>query len=411
MRAAPARWPFVMAVILSAVAIATLLWLRNRIVREEEAFLSYAQRLYELSGSLLRPENDSVRFAEIESVARSIEERELVRRLVVVKISRHTGREHTVYPYWLGAKESGWAESAPWRVLDIASGSAVTGRLYIDVDSSNRRAIDLTAGAFSLLLVACLGILVTRQRGKDAELGRVRSELEDRKAEVIRLERLALAGQLSANILHDLKKPVLNIRHEAQDAASHPDAVPRGDLLRLVGEQTELFLSMLRDLGIEQFVRAEGEEAEFCDLAEIVDRAFALVKYESGNAVMENRIAADGSMPLVLAPPHRLVLVFSNLAINACQAMNGEGRITVSASALEGKIAIDFSDDGPGVPEDFRDRAFQPFATTRGESGGTGLGLYICASIVSELGGSIRLARTEKPGGAAFRIELPAAPP
>ena len=142
----------VMAVILSVIAIATLLWLRQRIVSEEEQFLNYSRRLYELSGSLLRPENDTVRFAEIESVARSIEERKLVRRLIVTKVSRRTGREHTVYPYSLGATTGDWKDGASWRILDVRSGTAVSGRLYIDVDSSNRIAIDATASIFSLLL-------------------------------------------------------------------------------------------------------------------------------------------------------------------------------------------------------------------------------------------------------------------
>ncbi len=410
MRGGPARWPLVMAVILSVIAIATLLWLRQRIVSEEEQFLNYARRLYELSGSLQRPENDTVRFTEIESVARSLEERELVRQLVVTKVSRRTGDEHTVYPYFLGAKTDDWKNQVSWRVLDVHGGTTVSGRLYIDVDSSNRTAIDTAAGTFSLLLIVCLGILVTRQRGKDAELGRVRSELEERNVEVIRLERLALAGQLSANILHDLKKPVLNIRHEAEDAAAHPDEIPQDELLRLIDEQTELFLAMLRDLGIEQFVRAEDEEEEYCDVAEIVNRSFGLVRYESRNVELKNTVPADGTIPLIMARPHRLILVFSNLIINACQAMDGEGEIRVSAIAHGDRVVITVRDSGPGVPWEMRERLFEPFSTTRADRGGTGLGLYICASVVGELGGSINIQRETELKGAAFRIELPAAP-
>jgi len=397
----------VLAVALSIAAIATLLWLRGRVAREERAFLDYAVRLFELSGALPRPEDDAVRFARIDSLARSIEERDLVREFVVTKLSRRTGREHSVHPFAKDALAPGWRDGWQGEVLDVRGGGELLGRLYIRVDASNRGAIDRTIAAFAVMLVACLGILVTRARGKEAELGRTISELERRRAEVIRLERLALAGQLSANILHDLKKPVLNIKHEIADVTDAE--TPSRELLDGIARQTELFLAMLRELGIEQFVRAESEGEEFCDLADIVDRSAALVRYERGDVEIANAIPRDGTLPLVLAKPHRLVQLFSNLILNACQAMDGKGRIDISARAENGRAVVDVRDDGPGIPAAMKDRLFQPFASTKTDRDGSGLGLYICAEIVGELGGDIRLVPAE--GGAHFRIALPVREP
>lgn len=399
----PARWPFVLALALSLAAIGTLAWLRGRVVREERAFLAYAVRLFELSGVLPRPEDDAVRFARVESIARSIEERDLVQELVVTKFSRRTGREHALHPVAKDIAQPGWREAWEGQILDVKGGGEPLGRLYIRVDTANRSAIDRAIAAFTVLLVACLGILVTRARGTEAELGRTISELEQRRAEVIRLERLALAGQLSANILHDLKKPVLNIKHEIADAGQEPSR----ELLDGIARQTELFLSMLRELGIEQFVRAEGEQEEFCDLADVADKAAALVRYERGGVAIANSIPRDGTVPLVMAMPHRLVQLFSNLVLNACQAMNGKGSIEFRAFCADGQVCVEVADDGPGIPESVHARLFEPFVTTKADRDGSGLGLFICAKIVAEMGGSIELA--DAPRGARFLVRLPAA--
>jgi signal transduction histidine kinase len=101
--------------------------------------------------------------------------------------------------------------------------------------------------------------------------------------------------------------------------------------------------------------------------------------------------------------------VLINLVRNAVQALRdakkGRGQVQVSAEADEAGIAISVEDDGPGVPEEMRDRIFDPYFTTK--SDGTGLGLAIVKKIVVEHGGSIDVSSSPL-GGARFVIHLPA---
>lgn len=407
-RRGPARWPLVLAIVLSAVALLMLFWLRSRLAGEERNQLANAVRVFE--ELILRPENEAIDFSLIETTVRNFRDSsDFIAEMLVSKRTLARG-EILVHPFHHELLDPDWREAAAaWERLAIGDPANPDGWLYVRVDPANRRAVDLAIGLFALFLVVCLGVLVFRTRGKEMELSRTVSELEERRAEVIRLERLALAGQLSANILHDIKKPILNIKHEVHDNLDRQSVDPElRESLEGIRRQTELFLGILRELGIEQFVRAGGEEGEYCDVADSIDRSLALVKYERGDVEVELEMPRDGSMPLVFAPPHRLVQLFSNLILNAYQAMEGRGLLAIKASAGSGRIVLRFADSGPGVPEEMRARIFDPFVTSKGEREGSGLGLYICAQIARDLGGRIELERTG-PTGTTFLVVLPAA--
>ncbi|MBX3728478.1 MAG: HAMP domain-containing histidine kinase [Candidatus Sumerlaeia bacterium] len=408
-RRAPARWPLFLALVLSLVALATLFWLRGRLVREERAALSSLVRVFERGNLLGRPENAAIRFSVIESTAESYQESDLIARLFVAK-RLLDGREVLVHPFWYALDNDAWQqEVAGWERLPVGSADNPAGALYVKLARGNREAVDRTILLFVLFLVLCLGLLVFRQRGKELELNRTVSELERRRAEVIRLERLALAGQLSANIFHDIKKPILNIKHEADDLLA-PGTLdpPVRDAVAAMKEQTDLFLRILRELGFEQFVRAEGDSDEYCDVADSLERAVALVRYEQGDVIVERDLPATPP-PLVLAPPYRLVQLFSNLVLNAYQAMGGKGLLRLRLLVGEKTIEVHVEDNGPGIAPGIRDTIFEPFASTRADAGGSGLGLYICAQILSDLGGSIRVEDAD-PRGTRFVITLPVQP-
>jgi signal transduction histidine kinase len=97
-----------------------------------------------------------------------------------------------------------------------------------------------------------------------------------------------------------------------------------------------------------------------------------------------------------------------NVILNAAQAMNGKGRLTITSRSLsDGKrVCIVIADTGPGIPEDHLSQIFEPFFTTKEEGKGTGLGLSLAYRIVENHGGHISAEST--PGkGTSFRIELP----
>jgi signal transduction histidine kinase len=108
----------------------------------------------------------------------------------------------------------------------------------------------------------------------------------------------------------------------------------------------------------------------------------------------------------VLGDEEQLGQVFANLTLNAIQAMEKGGRLTVSVERAASEILISFADTGPGVPEEHLGRVFEPFFTTKEVGQGTGLGLAVSYGIVTAHGGRT-VAENRPEGGAVFTVALP----
>ncbi len=394
-------WPMALAGFMLVAALATLLLLRNRIVQGQTTMINDTVRQFEATEVLGRRESNSLVFSSLETLA-SASENGIIRRIYATKILGD-GREVTVLPFESDLVEPNWRDLADWRRFAI--GPEPVGYIYIDMENSIVRAINVAIGLLATILAGGLGILIQRTRGKEAQVGILQGELEERKAQVIRLERLALAGQLSANVFHDIKKPVLNIKHEITDALEAEEE-PSLDIYREIRDQTELFLQMLRDLGMEGFVNAGSEEKEWCDLEEIVDRSLRLVKYEQG-AIETSFDFTGGDQFLIEGEQYRLIQLFSNLFLNAFQAMGDTGTLKVTGNREGKTIRVLVEDSGPGIPPEKREQVFNPFVTGRADKGGSGLGLYISKTIIKDLGGRVDIDKSEDLGGARFLIEFP----
>jgi signal transduction histidine kinase len=123
---------------------------------------------------------------------------------------------------------------------------------------------------------------------------------------------------------------------------------------------------------------------------------------------VEKSFANPGTFPAVHGDAGCLEQVFTNLVINAALAMKerGRGTIAIATETLEDGVAVEVRDDGVGIPEENLEKIFQPFFTTRDESEGTGLGLFVCRDIVHDHGGTIE-ARSTPGQGSVFRVTLP----
>ncbi len=276
---------------------------------------------------------------------------------------------------------------------------APSGYLYFQLDPWQKWSTPFTflLAAINVLLLLMILLYWLSRLSQRYEASQF--ELEQKKQELIQLEQLALAGKLSAGLLHDLKKPVIHIREECRDGLS-PES------LKDISEQSDLFLAMLRDSGLEDFARRRSSEPEYCDLIDVVERSLRLVEYERDDVHVS--LDVRGEIPLMRALPTRLMQVFSNLILNAYQAMHGKGALVIALSAelAHGKnyAVVELLDTGPGISLEHAPHVFEPFFTTG--KGGSGLGLYICKTIVEELGGTISLA-SPPGGGTLFKIILP----
>jgi signal transduction histidine kinase len=123
-------------------------------------------------------------------------------------------------------------------------------------------------------------------------------------------------------------------------------------------------------------------------------------------------VAISDGLPQINADQHQITQVFTNLLMNAYEAMGGKGRVTISAEMIrfedggDGRDAVhvEFADNGPGIPPDVADKVFDPFFTTKAQ--GSGLGLAIVRKIVDAHDGRIDL-RTTPGQGTTIRVTLP----
>ncbi len=156
-----------------------------------------------------------------------------------------------------------------------------------------------------------------------------------------------------------------------------------------------------------KFLRTEVLNREPVNVNELVTSMWNIAKLDEGNKVrFRGRL---NEIPEVLGDIEKLERVFLNLLLNAIQAVAEGGRIVVQTSylPLEGMVEVNIIDDGPGIPERYREKVFEPFFTTKED--GTGLGLSICHSILQQHGGTIEIDCRDRKG-TKVSVKLPAIP-
>lgn len=350
------------------------------------------------------PENLPNDLSVWEKFEKDVIETNPVAGLVVTKVDR-TGRERIVYPFYLLLVDPDYFASMGKRAerRPIVKGDDIYGYLYVHLDPGRLRAFNTVFWILFFLILSGSSTALIRFRFQQRNIETISVQLEEKKRQLTDLEKLALVGQLTANILHDLKKPMLNIREES-------GFLPDGDIKDEIRQQADLFLTMLRELNLEGFLTVgSGAKEEFVDLEEIIRQSLNLVKYEAGNVEIEFQFGRD--TPFILATKHRLIQVFSNLFLNAFEAMKGQGRLRVECERLqtdEGLFAeTKITDSGGGILEEALSKVFEPFYSYGKEGQSTGLGLYITREIINDLGGDIEV--DVQPGvGTTFTVLLPA---
>lgn len=276
-----------------------------------------------------------------------------------------------------------------------------TGEIYLRLNTSQRY-LYIASVILSLLLIAGLSLygIFTFQAQED-QVRRTASLLEEKQRELIHIERLAMVGHITTSLLHDLKKPVLNIRSELE--WMEDSAVKKS-----IQEEVDFFIRLIRDLQLEGFIRKDTQKAEFLDIAEVIERSLKLVRYAQDGVEVDYDF--PDTLPFIFGHRHQLIQVFSNLMINAFQALEGEGTIHIYSSVLEsdeGKwLEVSFTDNGPGMAVEVVAHIFEPFYSTGRSKESTGLGLYITKSIVESMGGIIEAHSIPK-HGTTFTLRFP----
>jgi len=232
-------------------------------------------------------------------------------------------------------------------------------------------------------------------------------------------ERLSSLGRIAQGVAHELNTPLATIRTLAADMGAALGTVPAADeeqraaLLLDLEESVALIHEETGRLGrITHSLLAGGDLVRAridgsVTLSAVLERGCALVM--AGRRSTRVEIETSVEQVAVVADPDRLVQVIVNLVQNASDAVreSGSGCVRIWAeSELSGFVAIYVADDGPGIADNIRQRLFEPFATTKPQGEGTGLGLYTSYMLVKAMHGTLAL-ENRREGGACAILRLP----
>ncbi len=224
-----------------------------------------------------------------------------------------------------------------------------------------------------------------------------------------RAERMASVGTLIGGVAHELNNPLHSITNFANLLLETPRSQEEAEDLEIIRREAMRAAKIVSDL---RLLARESQEARRLNPVDINDvvrhvlktREYALATH---NITLQTDLAS--TMPMVSADRSELEQVVVNLVVNAEQAMEQITRprvLTVRTRALRQGIALYITDVGEGIPADRLDRIFDPFYTTKSPGEGTGLGLSLIYSIISEIGGHITV-ESKQGVGSEFRVTIP----
>lgn len=234
--------------------------------------------------------------------------------------------------------------------------------------------------------------------------------MEQRAAERVRLieklnraEHLSSLGEMVAAVSHEIRNPLGIIRSSAELLKKKTSAQdPSNGIPDIIVEEATRLNDIITDFL--NYARPQTPNLTPCRIEDILEKNIGFLSTELADAGCEVRYRFEAGSGSLWADANMLYQAFLNILINAMQAMPGGGTIDVRVLESGGRLTIRFEDTGSGIPEELREKVWDPFFTTKDK--GTGLGLGIVKNIIRSHEGTIRI--TDRPeGGTRVEVQLP----
>ena len=252
-----------------------------------------------------------------------------------------------------------------------------------------------------------------------AELRAAYDDLQATQAQLVQSAKMASLGELVAGVAHEINNPLAFVlshldtikRSRAQVLQALAQPLPETAQQHWARAQSRLDevgigLERIRDLVLKlrTFSRLDEGERKLVSVRECLDSVLTILQHRTSDRIQVE--LSVGEPELLDCYPALLNQVLLNLVANAIDAIEGRGKISITAGQRADSYVITIGDTGPGIPRELRDRILEPFFTTKPVGQGTGLGLSIAYSIVQKHRGSLALG--DAPGGGALAtIKLP----
>jgi two-component system NtrC family sensor kinase len=239
------------------------------------------------------------------------------------------------------------------------------------------------------------------------------TEWRDAQRQIAQSEKLAAIGQLAAGVMHEINNPLATIgacsdavRGKAEDAGGNV-STDIEEYLKIIDAEVQRCKRIVE--GLLDHSRPEQAAKSPVVVNAVVEQTLFLLKLHERFKRLEVRRDFAEGLPDLQASAEQLIQVFMALMLNAMDAMEARGTLTVSTARnpeRDDEVVIAFSDTGSGIPRQDVQKIFEPFYTTKPQGRGTGLGLSICYAIVAEHGGRIDVD-SQLGRGSTFKVILP----
>jgi two-component system NtrC family sensor kinase len=304
-----------------------------------------------------------------------------------------------------------YAVYLPVKQLRRGTQAVAQGNLDVRIDLQRSDELGLLAGSFNHMadeLRAWSDTLEARVREKTEELERVHQQM-------MQVEKTASLGKMAATVAHELNNPLSGIITYAKLTARRlrgtlpetPERTAMLDDLELIRAESMRCGKIVRDLLT--YARQSAPEFQAAHLHDVIQHALKLIAHhtELGHVTTETDLRLRDD--LVVCDREQIVQALVALLVNAVEAMPTGGRLTLRTwepPGAAGRVAFSVSDTGVGIPDELRERVFDPFFSTKSDTKGVGLGLAVVYGIVQRHEGTISVQSA--PGaGTTFTIEIP----
>jgi signal transduction histidine kinase len=285
--------------------------------------------------------------------------------------------------------EKGWAVVAPYFLKEKLLGFILLGKKRTQKDYTQEE-LELLEAFMNQTALAISRALIYRDMS-----------LKDK--QIMQAEKMAAIGELAAGIAHEIRNPLGIITGSAETVQKHEDQKIRKEMVGYILEESKRIDGLISSFL--EFARPKEPKLVSCDLREILEKTLLLLSPKARTLGVKISKEIPQEPLLVSVDPDQMRQAFTNLSVNALEAMPDGGVLTVAVMAnAKGKVLIKFSDTGKGIPEEVQTKVFDPFFTTK--EGGTGLGLSIAHRIIHQHGGNI-MVEDGAERGSTFTIALP----